>query len=257
MRAHWLPVRAHRRFNVSIVSAIPMKHFSQTFLLASLAAGAMSIAGAAGAASTADTSPLALRVQHELSVLGNDGVKRDIAFSEQVYRSGDAVWIEREIPAAVQHKHHAGEKAENGHKHLDTATAARWIARQPDGKLLVRLVSDEKRRTFEVGQGDYGNVGFDGSWPAAHHLLDPALLKTMKAEGPVRDGVQVYSARRGDDRLTVQWDVANQYPRVVQSRSMDGTQSKTTRVSRVALPASAPWERARKYSQGEYSDLLD
>ena len=228
-----------------------MKLFIQSVLVASLAAGASSLAAAAEPAS------LALRVQHELSVLGNDGVKRDVAFSEQVYRSGDAVWIEREIPAAVQHNHHAGEQAEKGHKHLDTATAARWIARQPNGKLLVRLVSDEKRRTFEVGQGDYGNVGFDGSWPAARHLLDPALLKTMKAEGPVRDGVQTYSARRGADQLTVQWDVANQYPRLVQSRSVDGTQSKTTRVSRVALPAAAPWERARKYSRGEYSDLLD
>lgn len=228
-----------------------MKSLVQICLVASLTASVAPMAGAA------DTAPLALRVQHELSVLGNDGVKRDVAFSEQVYRGGDAVWIEREIPAAVQHKHHAGEKAEKGHKHLDTATAARWIARQPDGKLLVRLVSDEKRRTFEVGQGDYGNVGFDGSWPTARHLLDPALLKTMKADGPVRDGVQVYSARRGEDRLTVQWDVAGQYPRLVQSRSMDGTQSKTTRVSRMALPASAPWERARKYSQGEYSDLLD
>ncbi|WP_354677815.1 hypothetical protein [Cupriavidus plantarum] len=212
---------------------------------------------AAAPAVAAEAAPVALRVQHELSVLGNDGVKRDVAFSENVYRGSDAVWIEREIPAAVQHKHHAGEQADKGHKHLDTATAARWIARQPDGKLLVRLVSDEKRRTFEVGQGDYGNVGFDGSWPAAMHLLDPALLKTMQPTGPVRNGVQFYSAQRGDDRLTVQWDVAGQYPRLVQSRSIDGTQSKTTRVSRVALPASAPWERARKYTQGEYSDLLD
>lgn len=230
-----------------------MKRFIQSVVVASLVV----VATFAGAANAADTSALALRVQHELSVIGNDGVKRDVAFSEQVYRSGEAVWIEREIPAAIQHKHHANEKADKGHKHLDTATAARWIARQPDGKLLVRLVSDEKRRTFDVGQGDYGNVGFDGSWPTARHLLDPALLKTMKAEGPVRDGVQLYSARRGDDRLTVQWDVANQYPRLVQSRSIDGTQSKTTRVSRMAPPPSAPWERTRKYSQGEYADLLD
>ena len=96
------------------------------------------------------------------------------------------------FPLRRGHKHHAGEAAETGHKHLDTATAARWISRQADGKLVVKLVSDEKRRTFEVGQVDYGNIGFDGSWAAARHLLDPALLKTMEAEGPVRDGVQAH-----------------------------------------------------------------
>ena len=229
------------------------------FVLLALGICASSTALAATATATDSGKPLALRVQHELSALGKDGVKRDVSFGERVYRNGDSVWIEREVPASVRHAHDEAEHAagDKGHKHMDVSTAARWIERKPNGELNVRLVSDQMRKTFEVRQGDYGNVGFDGSWAAASHLLDPALLKTMKANGPVRDGVQEYTARRGDERVTVQWDVAGQYPRLVQSLNTSGTQKKITRVTSVATPASAPWSRTRGYAQGDYSDLLD
>jgi len=215
---------------------------------------------ASTAASAADSArPLALRVQHELSSLGKDGVKRDASFAESVYRSGDTVWIERELPRGARHAHDEAEhaKSDRGHKHMDVSTAARWIERKPDGNLKVRLVSDETRKTFDVRPGDYGNIGFDGSWAAASHLLDPALLKTMKASGPARDGVQEYTARRGEQRVTVQWDIVGQYPRLVQSFNASGTEKKITRVTRVALPATAPWNRTRAYAQGDYTDLLD
>ncbi len=241
-----------------------MKHAIRTLVAVALVALAACASTAAFAADAA--KPLALRVQHELSALGKDGVKRDVSFGERVYRSGDTVWIERELPQGTRHAHdeaeHAkgekGEKGDNkGHKHLDMSTAARWIERKPDGNLTVRLVSDEMRKTFEVRPGDYGNIGFDGSWAAASHLLDPALLKTMKANGPARDGVQEYTARRGDDRVTVQWDIAGQYPRLVQSLNASGTQKKITRVTAVTPSANAPWSRTRGYAQGDYADLLD
>ena len=234
-----------------------MKHVIRSLVLLALTACTSSAAFAAPATDTG--KPLALRVQHELSALGKDGVKRDVSFGERVYRKGDAVWIERELPQAVRHAHDEAEhaKGDRGHKHMDVSTAARWIERKSDGELTVRLVSDDMRRTFEVRPSDYGNIGFDGSWAAASHLLDPALLKTMKANGPARDGVQEYTASRGDERVTVQWDIAGQYPRLVQSLNAAGTQKKITRVTTVATPANAPWNRARGYAQGEYSDLLD
>jgi len=250
-----------------------MKHAIRTLAVQAVQAVVALVACASTAAFAADAAkPIALRVQHELSALGKDGVKRDVSFGERVYRSGDTVWIERELPQSARHAHgeaeHAkgergerGEKDERGdhkgHKHLDTSTAARWIERKPDGNLTVRLVSDEMRKTFEVRPGDYGNIGFDGSWAAASHLLDPALLKTMKANGPARDGVQEYTARRGDERVTVQWDIAGQYPRLVQSLNTSGTQKKITRVTAVTPSANAPWSRTRGYAQGDYADLLD
>ncbi|MGH8788144.1 MAG: hypothetical protein ACREYA_24065 [Cupriavidus necator] len=202
------------------------------------------------------SGPLALRVQHELSALGADGVRRDIYFTERVYREGGTVWIEREIPhGAHDEAEHA--KADKGHKHMDMSAAARWIERQPSGKLSVRLVSDAMRKTFEVSPAEYGNIGFDGSWATAYHLLDPAALKTMSASGPARGGVQEYRARRGDEQVTVQWDVAGQYPRLVQSRNASGTQKKITRVTAAALPKPAPWNRTQPYAKGEYTDLMD
>lgn len=240
-----------------------MKQAIRSLVLLTLAACASPVVSAADAA-----RPLALRVQHELSVMGADGVKRDATFAERVYRSGEAVWVERELPRGARHAHdeaehtkgekaEKGDKAGKGHKHLDVSTAARWIERKADGTLSVKLVSDEMRKTFDVRQSDYGNVGFDGSWVGASHLMDPALLKTMKANGPARGGVQEYTTRRGDDLLTVQWDIAAGYPRLVESRNTTGTQKKVTRVTQVALPASAPWARTKDYAQGDYADLLD
>jgi len=231
-----------------------MKQAIHSLALLALAAGTAAAAGSAAAAEPA--KPLALRVQHELSSLGSDGVRRDVFFSERVYRNSDTVWIERELPhGAHDEAEHA--QAGKGHKHMDTSAAARWIERKPTGKLSVRLVSDHQRKTFEVGPAEYGNIGFDGSWATASHLMDPAVLKTMKAAGPARGGVQEYRAQRGDEQVTVQWDVDGQYPRLVQTRNASGTQKKVTRVTSVALPAAVPWSKAQKYAQGEYTDLLD
>ena len=75
------------------------------FVLLALGICASSTALAATATATDSGKPLALRVQHELSALGKDGVKRDVSFGERVYRNGDSVWIEREVPASVRHAH--------------------------------------------------------------------------------------------------------------------------------------------------------
>jgi hypothetical protein len=79
----------------------------------------------------------------------------------------------------------------------------------------------------------------------------------MRAEGPVRNGVQTYRARQGDRTVTVEWDVAGQYPRRVESRNASGTQRKLTRVSVLPAPAAAPWTRVQRYAAGDYTDLMD
>ncbi|MDF3833954.1 hypothetical protein P3W85_13470 [Cupriavidus basilensis] len=225
-------------------------------LLAGLAAILSPIALAAPA--TPAGAPLALRVEHQLSSLGSDGVKRDVAFAERVYRAGNAVWIERELPRGVPHEHEQESgKGGGGHKHVDLSTAARWIENPPSGKLSVTVVSDHLKKVFDVKPAEYGNIGFDGSWPTAYHLLDPAALKQMRAVGPLRNGAQQYQAQRGGESVTVWWDVAGQFPRSVESRNAGGTSTKLTRVTTVATPQRAPWERARAYARGEYTDLMD
>jgi hypothetical protein len=228
---------------------------SARFLL-SLAFAAL--AGTAQAAGPASSNSLtALRVEHQLSSLGTDGIQRDVRFAERVYRQGDRVWIARELPPASTHAEHDHANAHAGHKHADTDTAPRWIERDAKGALTVRVVSESQQKNYAVEPAEYSNIGFDGSWATAYHLLDPAALKGMRVEGPVRNGVQTYRSTQGERTVTVDWDVAGQYPRRVESRNATGTQRKLTRVTALPAPAAAPWERAQRYAAADYTDLMD
>lgn len=222
-----------------------------SFAFAALAATAQ----AAGPASS--NSLTALRVEHQLSSLGTDGIQRDVRFAERVYRQGDRVWIARELPPASAHAEHDHANDHAGHKHADTDTAPRWIERDAKGALTVRVVSDSQQKNYAVEPAEYSNIGFDGSWATAYHLLDPAALKGMRADGPARNGVQIYRSTQGERTVTVDWDVAGQYPRRVESRNATGTQRKLTRVTALPAPATAPWERAQRYAAADYTDLMD
>ncbi len=229
-----------------------------SFAFATLAATAQA---ASPASSTASNTLTALRVEHQLSSLGTDGIQRDVRFAERVYRQGDRVWIARELPSESAHAkdEHISDhtNAHAGHKHADTDTAPRWIERDAKGALTVRVVSDAQQKNYAVEPAEYANVGFDGSWATAYHLLDPAALKGMRAEGPVRNGVQTYRTKQGDRTVTVDWDVAGQYPRRVESRNASGSQRKLTRVTALPAPAAAPWVRAQRYAAADYTDLMD
>ncbi|AXV78322.1 MULTISPECIES: hypothetical protein [Ralstonia solanacearum species complex] len=219
---------------------------------------AATFAHAADKASVAPAAPMTvLRVEHHLASLGADGVQRDARFAERVYRQGDRVWIARELPAAAVHADPDHDNPHAGHKHAETDTAPRWIERGANGALDVRVVSEAQQKTYRVAPAEYGNIGFDGSWATAYHLLDPASLKAMRADGPARNGVQTYRARQGERTVTVDWDVAGHYPRRVESRNASGTQRKLTRVSVLPTPAAAPWTRAQRYALADYTDLMD
>jgi len=225
--------------------------FLLTFVFSALAATAQ-------AASQSSSTPLtALRVEHQLSSLGTDGIQRDVRFAERVYRQGDRVWIARELPPASAHAEHDHTNAHAGHKHADVDTAPRWIERDAKGALTVRVVSDSQQKNYNVLPAEYSNIGFDGSWATAYHLLDPAALKGMRADGPVRNGVQTYRSAQGERTVTVDWDVAGQYPRRVESRNASGTQRKLTRVTALPAPAAAPWVRSQRYAAADYTDLMD
>lgn len=228
--------------------------FLLPFAVCALAATAQAAAPASNTASNALT---ALRVEHQMSSLGTDGIQRDMRFAERVYRQGERVWIARELPPASAHAEHDHTNAHAGHKHADTDTAPRWIERDAKGALTVRVVSESQQKNYAVEPAEYSNIGFDGSWATAYHLLDPAALKGMRADGPVRNGVQTYRANQGERTVTVDWDVAGQYPRRVESRNASGSQRKLTRVTALPAPAAAPWVRAQRYTAADYTDLMD
>ncbi len=238
----------------------PIRLMILLLLLASVCAHAAGTAPVASPVPVAPAAPMTvLRVEHHLASLGADGVQRDARFAERVYRQGDRVWIARELPAAAAHADpdHGHDSPHAGHKHAETDIAPRWIERGAGGVLNVRVVSEAQQKTYRVEPAEYGNIGFDGSWATAYHLLDPASLKAMRADGPARGGVQTYRVRQGEHTVTVDWDLAGQYPRRVESRNASGTQRKLTRVSVLPAPVAAPWVGAQRYTSADYTDLMD
>ena len=224
--------------------------FTARLLLALLAAGTCL------AAEAADLD-LDLLVEHHLTELGADGITRTIQFQERVHRRQNLVWVERVIPEGA---HDAAAHAEGGHdhKHLDLAAAARWITLEGGKVVKVRLVNAHDRVVIDVPPAEFGDVGFDGSWENAFHLLDPRQLQAMKpAAGEAPPGTRWYQVVNGGRTVRVLWDDRAGIPRRVQSSDATGTSRKSMSARDVAAPRAAPWNGLAGFQQKVYSDFLD
>lgn len=223
-----------------------LPHFPQTALLAALL-----LAG------TAHADDLALKVEHETVALGADGVTRITRFAERLVRRDNQSWVARILPPGAHDDadHHQGGKS---HKHLDLSAAARWVQRQDDGKLRVRLVNAHDKTLVDVAPVDYPNIGFDGRWSTAAQLLDPEQIKRMQpSPRAAPKGSRWYQGGSAKAKVDVLWDEAARYPRRIESTNASGTQRATLTATREAFPVQAPWTQLDGYAQKEYSDLLD
>jgi hypothetical protein len=217
-------------------------------------AAALLLAGIAPAIQAQD---LNLLVQHTSASLGADGVKRTFEFSELVYRRANWVWVERVMPDVAHSGAHSADdhaKAGTEHRHLDVAAAARWISRGADGATEVRLVSTEDKAVVDIARTEYGNIGFDGSWIAAYHLIDPAVLQKMNAV-KVDGDLTTYARNDNGSRVTVVWNHRLQFPASVESSGPGG--SRKTMVRQVPAPKLEPWNKLHGYQSRDYSDYLD
>jgi hypothetical protein len=210
----------------------------------------------AGAAARAADLDLDLLVDHDLTELGPDGVTRTVHFQERVHRREGMVWIERVLPAGA---HDAGAHAAGGHdhKHLDLAAAARWITRE-GGVARVRLVNLQDRVVIEVPPAEYGEIGFDGSWENAWHLIDPRQLLAMKAgAGEAPPGTRWYQATSGAQMVRLLWDEKARIPRKVLSANATGTSRKQMSAREVPAPKQPPWSALAGFQEKTWSDYLD
>lgn len=194
-----------------------------------------------------------LLVKHRTVSTGPDGVTRSTEFSERLIRTRDTLWISRVLPLAV-HSDHDHDKGSDPHKHLDIATASRWISRTESGTIALKLVPNNEKVLVNVTQTDYENVGFDGSWAAAWSLIDPAALKRMKSAPPAGDLI-TYTLTDKERNLKVVWNAKLQLP--VRVESSDKTLRRQTMVQVLGSPAALPWEKLRDFTQKDYSDYLD
>ena len=194
-----------------------------------------------------------LLVRHSEVSSGADGVRRTAEFSERVSRSGDTIWISRVLPAGAHSEHeHPGGGTQ--HKHLDVATASRWITRGADGATQMRIVPNGDKVVVNVGKTDYGNVGFDGSWAAAWHLMDPAALSRMTT-GRVVGDLTTFTLRDKNRTVKVVWNSRLQVPILVETAS--GSSRRQTVVEVLGPSPARPWEKLKAFAQKDYSDYLD
>ncbi|MBI3526163.1 MAG: hypothetical protein HY066_16850 [Betaproteobacteria bacterium] len=208
---------------------------------------------------SAQAGDLNLVIRHTIHSLGADGVSRNSEFSERLYRRNDQVWIERIIPAAAEHDNdHAHAQQGVEHKHLDLAASARWIVRDAKGVLKVNLVNRHERTIVDIPQPEYANVGFDGDWGNAYHLISPRHMATMQPTGQAAPtGAKWFASRNQSGWVRVLWDEKQQYPRQVESGNAAGTQRRSMMASLTPAPVTLPWATLKTYQRKEYSDTLD
>lgn len=206
------------------------------------------------AVATANPREISFIIQHSMTETDASGVTRVINFSEQLYRQGDTVWVERVLPSTNQHN---DVHSANTHKHLDLSTTARWIVMGKDG-LSLRLVDLHDKVIVNVPAPEYGNVGFDGNWENASHLMDPKKLKSMQLLDKAAPlGQRWYELKSSDNLLRVLWDDKLEIPREVETQRLNGSAHKSMKVSQISIIKSVPWSRLNGYKQKDYSDFLD
>ncbi len=195
---------------------------------------------------------LELLIQHQSTSMGADGVERSSAFSERMTRSNDQIWIHRVIPANAPDEHaHAGEKE---HKHLEWQTAVRWISKEPNGAVKLRLVPRDEKFIVNVSKTDFENVGFAGSWSGSWNLMDPAVLKRMTLVSTKGD-FKTYKTFDKGRQVDVVWNTKLDIPMSVESK--DATSRNKTTVKLLAVSKAQPWDALKGYQSKDYTDYLD
>lgn len=202
-------------------------------------------------------SDLNLEIHHAMASLGPDGISRKVDFGERLYRRENQVWVERIIPAGA-HNESEHAKRDEEHKHLDLAASARWIVRNAKGELQIQMVNGYDKVIVNINPPDYGNIGFDGDWDAANHLIGSKQLASMKPSGqPAPAGCKWYESRNQGGWIKVLWDEKDQYPRQVESGNSSKTSHKSMTTKVIPAPNPLPWTNLQSYTQKEYSDTLD
>jgi hypothetical protein len=203
----------------------------------------------------ASARDLALTLRHTSRSTDATGVTQTIEYGETFVRSGANVWRERILPAPAVHEHPSGD---HGRKHLNVAAGARWIVAAGDASPSLMIVDRDERVVVEVDRVEWGNVGFDGSWPRAAQLVAPSDLAAMRPAGPERpDGTRWLERRSPQQVVRVLWDARLGYPLRVETRSLDGRTQRTTEALRIAMPAVRPWSTLDGYARKSFADYMD
>lgn len=207
--------------------------------------------------SAAEAPALSAIITYTQRVETPDGMTRTTVFKERLLRAPGQVWQERILPDRPKPSSEAPE-----HLHpRDLGVAARHLTRNGSGALALEFVHPDGIRIHAEAR-DFPEVGFDGSWAAAFHILDPARLASLKplpqvTTQPAPEGAQWLGTEDGGQYLRVLWSTRWELPLRIEAGSKDGRRVNLTEVQPGPLPASLPWDRLKGLPEKEYTDLLD
>ncbi|KMN30676.1 MULTISPECIES: hypothetical protein [Chromobacterium] len=199
---------------------------------------------------------LVATLRYETVTIGNDGVEKTIRYQEKLTRQGKHVWRERLNARAGGHGHEHG--AEDGHDHIDYPAANRHVWLDAKGQPRLEFAVPQQGLLVQVGQREWSDVGFDGSWTQASQIVDIAKLKGFTVS-PGADGSRWYRKTANGHSKQLQWSTRWAMPLQVESRSQDGRYRESIRVEIRPLAAGQPlpWAQTGRLRAKDYMDTLD
>lgn len=209
---------------------------------------------AAMAALQAAPPAISARIHYTQRLETPDGMTKIVTFEERLLRAPGRVWQERVLPGN-------GRTAPADHEdHLhpgDLGVAARFLEKDTAGALHLSFIHPQGVR-IHAETRDYPEVGFDGSWATAFHILDPQRLEALKplARKAPR-GAQWYGTEDGSQFLRVLWSKRLELPLRIEAGSRDGRKLNVTEIQPGPLPGALPWDRLDGMQNKDYTDLLD
>ncbi|UTH74557.1 hypothetical protein [Chromobacterium sp. IIBBL 290-4] len=188
-------------------------------------------------------------VRYETVSLGADGTEKTLRYSEKWLRQGSHVWRER--LSVQQHGDHADD---DGHHHLDFASAPRHVWLDGNGLMRVEFLNREQKRRIAVEKREWSDIGFAASWPQAAQLIDLSQLKGFAVRRESADITRYSKAGK-----TLRWSARWRMPLSVAIRSADGRQVEKISITPSVLPANMalPWRQSAGWQKQDYLDTLD
>ncbi|CAN5734236.1 hypothetical protein BH09PSE5_BH09PSE5_00030 [soil metagenome] len=233
----------------------------------------LALAGAAFAADAPMPGVDAI-VSYETRVVLASGVTRVDTWQERLVRRSDQVWTERILPSRPHdHEGHADHVADGkatgkaktpehiGHKHFNGDTSARWLQRQGDRSVELKLVDRENKVVVSIPRNETATVGADSDIDSAGSIVPTSVVRSMKpAKGPGESSdLSWKSDASGGWKHRILWSESRQLAMKVISERDDGS---VRRVVNVALqPQSGsnepPWRKLGDYESKNFSDFGD
>lgn len=193
------------------------------------------------------------KIDHYSMSIGQDGVKRETSYSENLYRNGSEVIYRRDLPA-TPHK-----KESHNHRHFNSAISPQLVTLTKSGEVNFAFLDIENKTRIEVSKLDFNSVGFSGSWPGSYSLVDPAIFKSMVKKGTGPFNYSTWYEQVGDKGTTrVLWDDKNKIALEVEVSSKDGLMKKRTTSKLVKMnDVDSLFSRAKSFEMKVIADYRD